>query len=457
MKKFLLSAIVCVFGYSAMAQTTFTLDSTVLEQTTVITGIDIPWEITWGPDDMIWTTERYGRVSRIDPVTGAQDVVLDISSTVYQASESGLLGLAFHPDFTNSSYVYLVYTYGSFSNIRERMVRYEYNGTSLVNPFTMIEDIVGNTTHIGSRLLVLPDNTIIMTTGDAQNPVWSQDITEMTGKVLRFNLDGTIPADNPFAGSPVYSWGHRNAQGLWLHNNILYCSEHGPSNDDELHIIMKGRNYGWPNVEGYCNTTSEMAFCADSNVVEPLAVWTPTIAPSDIIWYDNPAIPEWNNSLLMTVLKDKRLIRFKFNATGDMVTSEDDFLVNQFGRLRDICIGPDGSVYIATNGNSWSNTNPFSHSIIKLRPINPNSVEEVENEQEFHLMPNPASSHVVLAVTNGLLGETAQVYDVTGKSVLEVKLTEYNTTINCSALPAGTYYVRLSTAKGNWNETLIVR
>lgn len=357
---------------------TITLDSTTLVVDTLITGLNVPWEILWGPDDHIWMTERDGKVSRVDPQTGTRTVILDISSAnggpVHQVSESGLLGMALHPDFPDSNYVYLVYTYRPASAILERMVRYQYNGSALVNPQTFIENIPGNGTHNGSRLVFGPDRKLYMTTGDAQNQPSSQNISSLNGKTLRFNLDGSIPSDNPIAGSYVYSWGHRNHQGLVFGpTGILYSSEHGPNTDDELNIIYPARNHGWPTVNGFCNTPTEITFCADSNVVEPLVAWTPTIAPSDLIYYDHPSIPEWQGTLIMTVLKDKYFVVFNLNAAGDEVTSQTNYLVNQKGRLRDICAAPDGTIYIATNGANWSNTDPNTHSIIRIK--NPSYAE----------------------------------------------------------------------------------
>lgn len=353
---------------TCLAQSTLNLGTTVLTIDTVYTGLDVPWEIAWGPDGMIWTTEREGIVSRIDPVAGTKDEVLDITSTVYSQSESGLLGLAIHPQFPDSAYVYLAYTYQQSSNILERMVRYEYNGTSLVNPNILIDNIAGNTTHDGARLVIGPDNKLYMTTGDAQNLTLPQNVSSLSGKTLRFNLDGGVPVDNPISGSYVYSWGHRNAQGLFFGpNGILYSSEHGPNTDDEINIIERADNYGWPTVAGYCNTPNEVMFCNDSGVTEPIYHWTPTIAPGDLVYYDHPAIPEWRGSLLLTVLKNKQLIELEMNAIGNMVVTTNTYLNNQFGRLRDILIGPNGEIYIATNGASWSNTDPGTHSIIRLR------------------------------------------------------------------------------------------
>ena len=351
---------------------TYTLDSTTLVADTVITGLNVPWELKWGPDNYLWMTERDGIVSRLNPQTGLRTIILNASQNnggpVYAVSESGLLSFAFHPSFPDSSYLYMVYTYLDAANIKERMVRYEYVADSLINPITLIEDIAGANFHNGSRLAIGPDNKIYMTTGDGLTQPDAQSITSVNGKTLRLNLDGSIPTDNPIPGSPIWSWGHRNAQGLEFGpTGILYSSEHGPNNDDEINVIKPAGNYGWPTVMGICDLPQELTFCNDSNVVESIYQWTPTIAPGDLIYYNSPAIPEWQGSLLLSVMKNKRLIRLTLNSTGDSITSETSYFVNQWGRLRDICAGPDGTIYLATNGASSSNTDPNTHTIIRLR------------------------------------------------------------------------------------------
>ncbi len=386
---------------SAHAQGSHVLDSTTLTSRVVADSLDIPWEILWGSDDHIWMTERYGRVSRINVETGDQDVILDLSNDVYQNSESGMMGMALHPDFKNNPHVFIAYTYLDGSKIRERLVRFNYDGTKLIPADTLVGDIVGNTTHIGCRLWIMPDMTLLMTTGDAQNQSLPQDRSSLSGKVLRMNLDGTIPADNPDPNSLVWSSGHRNAQGLWLApNGKLYSSEHGPTTDDELNILKPDRNYGWPRVHGLCDSPPEVEFCNDSNVVEPLVVWTPTIAPSDILWYDSWQIPEFRNKLLMTVLKDKSLIAFEFNEAGDSVIKQTKFFKNEFQRLRDICVSPDGTIYLATSGNSWRNNNPFTHTIVELKNEDYNaSIDVPYPYRNVRLSPNPLNAGQSLKLT----------------------------------------------------------
>ncbi len=354
--------------FQFQAKTQVMIGQTEVDTTTIASGLDIPWEILWGPDDFIWVTERYGRVSRIHPETGDQLIILDITDIVHQDAESGLLGMVIHPDFETLPIVYLAYTYLSGSSIIERIVSYDYIGGQLVNESILLDNIPGNTNHDGCRLIISPDLKLFITTGDTWNQALAQDINNLAGKVLRINLDGSIPTDNPWPGNPVYSIGHRNAQGLFFGpTGILYSSEHGPSSDDEFNIIEAGRNYGWPDVMGYCNTPDEITFCNTNNVVEPLLAWTPTIATSDIVYYDHPAIPEWQGRILLTTLKNKRLYVLELDETGTSIVSEEQFFEDWWGRLRDICIGPNGEIYLANNYSNWSgNPPPFSNNIIKI-------------------------------------------------------------------------------------------
>ena len=331
------------------------LGTTTVETSTLLTTDEAPWELKYGPGDSLWMTTKNGKVYRINANSGAATMLLDYSGTVYQAGEAGMLGMTFHPDFANNPYVYIAYTYTNAGN-RERLSRFTYNGTALTDELILIDNIVANTIHDGSRLLILPDNTILMTTGDAANTAFAQDNNSLNGKILRVSLTGAIPADNPIAGSPVFSNGHRNPQGLLLHpNGLIYSTEHGPGNNDEFQVIEKGRNYGWPNVEGFCDNdiANETTFCGANNVKEPLASWNPvpggTWAPSDLIWYTHPSIPEFQNSFLVAFLKTAKVRSIRINVTGDAITSQADYFLNQWGRLRDITAGPDGTIYIATN------------------------------------------------------------------------------------------------------------
>ncbi|HEY0898107.1 MAG TPA: PQQ-dependent sugar dehydrogenase [Sphingobacteriaceae bacterium] len=310
-----------------------------------------PWEILWGPDNKIWMTERNGRISQVDPQTGAVKNLLTLTDS-RESGEGGLLGMALHPDFTTIPQVFIVYNYQKNGSYTEKVVRYTYNGSTLVEPVVLLDNIAAAQFHNGSRLVFGPDKMLYISTGDAGVTSRSQDPASLNGKILRIHPDGSVPADNPVPNNPMWTLGHRNAQGLVFGNGKLFSSEHGPSTDDEINIIEKGRNYGWPTAVGICDQSSEQAFCTSNNVFQPIHSWSPTIAPCGMDYYNSDLIPQWKNSLILAVLKNSVLLQLKLNASGDKIEEVKEFYKNEYGRLRDVCIAPDGKVYVSTdNGN----------------------------------------------------------------------------------------------------------
>ncbi|MGC6470214.1 MAG: PQQ-dependent sugar dehydrogenase [Flavobacteriales bacterium] len=494
MRKFFYLFILVCFANFSLAQ--IQLDETTLTEREVINGLDVPWEIKWGPDNHIWVTERSGLISRVNVETGQQYPILNLASQLFDSGESGLLGMEIHPDFNNGApYVFLAYTYGSQSNAFEKIVYYEYDAENdaLINEMVIVDGIDGNSTHIGCRLLAIDNTTLLVTTGDAQDWMASQNETSLTGKTLRIDIDangtnfGNPKADNPNAESYVWSIGHRNAQGLAIApNGIIYSSEHGPNNDDELNILQAG-NFGWPNVQGFCDDQwvdtyyaedltsnyTESDYCQDNNIIEPLwSSGSSTIAPSDIIWYDHPSIPEFQNSLLMTVLKSQKLVRFTFNASGDIIESETDFFTDTWGRLRDICISPDGKIYLATNGYTWPSQGPndiielynadyiaeISFNCIDDACVDPTdgtgtyssladceqscSVSITENQlSKFPIYPNPISPNGVLNIPSESFPFTVEILNLQGQQVYS-KLMTKNTLSLERKFEQGVYFIK---------------
>lgn len=320
----------------------------VIKDSVIVQGLNYPWELVWGSDNFIWMTERGGKISRVNPATGAVTLVHTVTE-VLSNGEGGMLGMVLHPNFSTTPHVFVAYNYNNAGNYREKIIRFTYNGTTLTSPVTIIDNIAAASIHNGCRMVITPDLKLFITTGDASNQSLPQNTSSINGKVLRLNLDGTIPADNPVAGNPYWSFGHRNPQGLVFANNILYSSEHGPSNDDEINIIEKGRNYGWPAVHGYCDLSGEQTFCAANNVKEPIKAWTPTAAVCGMDYYNSNLIPQWKNSLLMVALKNSRLYQMKLDAAFTSITETNEFFNSSYGRMRDICISPAGRVYICTS------------------------------------------------------------------------------------------------------------
>ena len=320
--------------------------------------LNYPWEILWGPDNYIWFTEREGRVNRMNPATGEVTLVATIPDVATTTDYNGLLGMVLHPQFDANPYVYVVYNYFAPSDtMLEKVVRYTYNGATLISPMILLDSIIGkkngNYIHNGSRLVISPDMKLFISTADANHRyALPQNRHRLNGKILRINLDGSIPSDNPF-GNEVWATGMRNPQGLVYANGKLYNSMHGESTDDEINIIEKGGNYGWPYIQGYVDSDSERQFAATHKTLQPIYAWTPTIAPSGIDYYSNDAINRWKNSLLVAVLKEEKLVQLKLNDAGTAIEQEKDFLVHRFGRLRDVAISPSGDVYVCTdNGNN---------------------------------------------------------------------------------------------------------
>ena len=343
------------------------LDETRLLVSEVMCNLDEPWEITWGPDEHLWFTEKKGNIMRMDPATGKVKKVLAIPEVFSEGNTPGLLGMVLHPDFNKQPFVYMHYTYvdstvadetgrrGRPNYVRSRLMRYEYSfeKDTLIRPDSIMPKIPANRGHNGSRLAISTDGKLLFAIGDVGNSQFAQTPLALPGKVLRINLDGTVPEDNPIAGSYFYSMGHRNPQGLVAANGKIYASEHGPNNDDELNLILPGGNYGWPFVEGYCDKENEMAFCDSVTVTKPIFTWSPTIAPAGLDYYDHPSIPEWRNSLLLTTLKGRSLWQFKLDPSGEEILQKKIYLQKQFGRLRDLCVSASGDVYVITSNSDW--------------------------------------------------------------------------------------------------------
>jgi glucose/arabinose dehydrogenase len=448
------------------AQTTWPLDSTVLVQTDVVTGITRPWEILWGPDDYIWATCRNGDVLHVDPVTGNYTTILELTVSNNGSGEPGLLGMALHPDFTNTPKVFVVYNFTQGNTIKERLSSFDWNGTALSNETYLIDNIPGNQIHNGARLVISPDNKIMMTTGDTgTGGALSQDLVSKNGKVLRINLDGSIPSDNPDPSSYVWSFGHRNGQGLcYGPSGILYESEHGQNNSDELNIIEPNRNYGWPDVQGACNTTSEMTFCAANNVKEPIEEWSPCVAVNGLEYYNHPAIPEWQNCLIMGVMgglngtggSNDRVSILHMSEDGLSVLSEDKLFTSLNQRFRDVCINPNtGALYVALNGTQYPGTAPNKIIMFAPQENTSNVVSKPTVGQSMSLFPNPAGASITVEAAESLLGSDLTIFNNEGKQVEKIQLQSSKQVIDISRLPEGSYWTVASSALGTVTRTFV--
>lgn len=327
---------------------------------TVATRLQIPWEIAFAPDGRIFFTERIGNLRVIDNGTLIDERVGKID--VAQAGEGGLLGLALDPDFEKNHYLYLYYTYSDFLNLYNKVSRFTESNNKISEQKILLDKIPAQSIHDGGRIKFGPDGKLYVTTGDAANPSSSQDLKSLSGKILRINSDGTIPKDNPFADSPIYSYGHRNPQGLaWdPMTGRLVETEHGPSAHDELNLIEPGKNYGWPNVVGKGN---------DPKYVDPiLETGDVTWAPSGASFYDSDKIPEWKGKFFVATLRGAHLEVLQLDNESKVVSNEPIFQ-DKYGRLRDVAQGPDGYLYILTsNMDGRGIPSPDDDRILRVVP-----------------------------------------------------------------------------------------
>ena len=456
--------LVVLLSCSTLNSQTITLDSTVLTEREVAIGIEVPWEILWGPDDHIWATERRGRVLRINPENGNIQTLLNIQSQVWNnGGEPGLLGMALHPDFLNTPVVFLVYNYIVGNNIRERLVSFDWTGANLTNETILLNNIPGGNIHNGSRLLITTDNKILMTTGDTGDQNLSQSLFSLNGKVLRLELDGSVPQDNPINGSYIYSYGHRNPQGLaYGPNGQIYSSEHGASTSDEFNMIEPNRNYGWPDVQGTCNTPSEISFCNSNNVREPLDEWTPCVAVNGLAYFEHPAIPEWKGKMLMAVLggfaQDPRLSVLSFNGDGTEVLGEEKYFTS-FGRIRDVCINPhNGAVYFATNGNFYPSFGP--NELIEYRNLDyivTSTNNPTAKDQFVEVFPNPVKGNANLRFSDNFIGFEYELISYAGQIVKKASINNTSMILKAHDLPAGNYYLKATNKLGTITRTVIIQ
>lgn len=246
----------------------------------------------------------------------------------------------------------------------------------LADETILLDGIRGANIHDGGRLKIGPDGKLYATTGDAASGQLAQDLSSLNGKILRLNLDGTIPSDNPFLGSPVYSYGHRHPQGLaWDADVHLVSSEHGPSGNDEINFIQPGRNYGWPVVNGTAG---------NPDFTDPvLSTGSDTWAPSGMTYYSGSQIPEWTGKFLVTTLRGQhlRVLDIDFSTGNPQVVSSTPYFSGTYGRLRDAVQGPDGLVYLATsNRDGRGAPNAGDDKILRISNItgvSSGTVEEV--------------------------------------------------------------------------------
>lgn len=324
---------------------------------TVVEGLSHPWGMAWLPDGSMLVTERPGRLRVIrdgklvpEPVAGVPTVLVD--------NQGGLLDVALHPKFAENKLVYLSFANGKRGENNTRIIRGTFDGTSLKDVQVIFDAKPSKTggLHFGCRLLFLPDGTLLATVGEGFNKrPEAQKTNSHLGKVIRLTDDGKVPTDNPFvkdanAFPEVYSWGHRNPQGLALDpvSGRVWETEHGPLGGDELNVILPGRNYGWSTVT-YGREYSGQKITdlrTKEGMEDPKIVWTPVIAASGLAYYTGDKFPKWKGDLFAGGLVSQSVRHIDLDDSGN-VQSQEDIMINE--RVRDVRQGPDGLLYVLTD------------------------------------------------------------------------------------------------------------
>lgn len=335
----------------------------------VAENLNIPWAMDISEQNALYFTQRPGTVRVIKNGQLIQEPLITFSSPFVSEGEGGLLGLALDPDFISNRYIYVLYTYKENNQYYNRVVRlHEYNNRATIDK-VILDKIPASLNHNGGRIKIGPDKKLYITVGDADQPELAQDINSLAGKILRIELDGSIPQDNPIPNSPVYSLGHRNPQGItWDQNNNMYITEHGPIAHDEINKIQPGGNYGWPLVAG----KQEASLI---QTIKPLLdSGDETFAPSGITFINEGPL---QGRLLVATLRGKQLLSILPDEEGVEVLEIDSFLNNEFGRLRDVILASDGSIYIATsNRDGRGIPDRTDDKIIRLVPLNNLSLDQ---------------------------------------------------------------------------------
>ncbi|MFO1036796.1 MAG: PQQ-dependent sugar dehydrogenase [Geminicoccaceae bacterium] len=349
------AALTCLGMQAALAETRFESAGQELRAVEVLGGLEHPWSLAFLPDGRMLVTERDGRLllvseGQAQPVKGVPEVLA--------SGQGGLLEVAVHPDFASNGLVFLTFSAPSSGGATTHLLRAKLAGDSLTEQRVIFtaEPGSGTTRHFGSRIVFDGNGHLYLSVGDRGEMGRAQDRGDLAGKIVRIDIDGRAPADNPFAANreglaEIYAYGVRNPQGLALNpwTGELWEHEHGPRGGDEINIIRPGRNYGWPVVTHGINYNMLPIGEGKTKpgIEDPIHTWVPSIAPSGMAFYTAVEIPGWQGDLLVGALAAQQLVRLDLD--GDRIVGEERLLDGELGRIRDVRVGPDGLVYLLTD------------------------------------------------------------------------------------------------------------
>ncbi|MDA8952388.1 PQQ-dependent sugar dehydrogenase [Pseudomonadales bacterium] len=346
----------------------FTLPTNAEEQTyrleTLAEGLNFPWSVDFLPNGDLLVAELEGTLKRISKDGSSSNSVSGVP-TVYRASQGGLFDVLLDKDFATNSTLYLSYAEGDSDENGTTVARATLTGNALIDVEVIFTASPRKYAplHYGGRMAFTSDDLLLITTGDGFDfREHAQDLNSHLGKTIRINKDGSPAQDNPFPEAPkVWTYGHRNPQGLAIAlDGTVYLNEHGPKGGDELNVITKANNYGWPAITygmdyngAYVSPLTEYP-----GMQQPQHVWTPSIGPSGMAFYEGNKFPKWQNSLFVGALVNKEVRRL--TVENQQVTAQETMFAELDARIRDIRVGPDGLLYIVTDGDPGT--------VIKVHP-----------------------------------------------------------------------------------------
>ena len=326
---------------------------------TIVNNLDNPLGLAFLNPDVALISQKNGEILKLDLLTN-QLTRLSVPIEVFKCGQGGLMDIVLHPDFETNQMVYFSFSKRRAGNCGTEVARAKLTGNGLENPETIFIANSKNKDprHFGSRLLFLQDKTLIITLGDRGHRPNGQDVKTHPGSIIRVNDDGSAVEDNPFSKSEnldvrkVFSWGHRNVQGVALQGNSIWAVEHGPMGGCELNLIHPGKNYGWADVtygRNYVTGTKiGLGIESKEGIENPIYQWTPSNAPSSLMIYHKNTFPKWKGSFFVTSLTYNVITRLEFN--GATVGSEERLLDGKYGRLRLVTTDSNGFIYVLTDG-----------------------------------------------------------------------------------------------------------
>ena len=355
-----LFTLVLVFAFSnsaAEAQKTYKSKQAQFTVETVADGLERPWSLAFLPNGDMLVTERPGRL-RLVQNGKLVDKAIGGLPRIAAIGQGGLLDVILHPDFEQNRRIYISYSARGAGGAGTEVVSGEFDGQKLNNVKTIIraQPKSSGGRHFGSRLVFDDKGHLFISLGDRGRPNQAQRTSTHHGSVLRLMDDGSIPADNPFVGKSgskqeIYSYGHRNVQGMVLHPSTreIWTHEHGPRGGDEVNILKKGANFGWPsitygiNYDGSVITDKKRA----PDMEQPVTYWVPSIAPSGMAFYSGDKFPQWKGDLFVGALAGAHLRRLEIK--DNKVVDQEQLLGDLGSRVRDVRMGPDGFLYVLTD------------------------------------------------------------------------------------------------------------